>query len=326
MEATTQKKMTANDTIIMMLHHINSDKKDLFYKTAEDYCKTLAKGGDINYRIKRLLNEKPLKLVQLSDLSNDIKKLIIQNELQEESVFLNDHTQAFIDELLLEWDNSETYKFHNLGIRNKILFHGATGNGKTTIARHIARLSGLPFVEVNADMMIDSKLGNTNYNIHKLLNEIKMPCVLFWDEVDTIGRARGKGNDTAAGLENERMVNSILVNLEKLNNDVIFIGATNRKEVLDIAFLRRFDVQFEITAPTELEKERFSKQMIEYYKLPVSFLPETLEQFANYSEIKLFFVDLARKYVLEKIRVTEPKGSWAANTNTRYAAQLENVS
>lgn len=65
---------------------------------------------------------------------------------------------------------------------------------------------------------------------------------MFWDEVDTIGRKRGKGNDSAAGMENERMVNSILVNIEKLSNDVIFIGATNRREVLDSAFLRRFDV------------------------------------------------------------------------------------
>jgi len=298
----TKNKITANDTIVSMLNYINSGKKDLFYKSVEDYASLLGKNSSIRYRINRLISEKPKEFIRLENLSSDIKNLITQSPITEDNVFLNDVTKSIIDELLLEWSNSEVYKFHNLPIRNKILFHGTTGNGKTTVAKHIAKLSNLPFVEVNSDTMIDSKIGNSGFNIHKIFNQINQPCVLFWDEVDTIGRKRGIGGDSAAGLENERMVNSILVNIEKLNNDVIFIGATNRREVLDSAFLRRFDVQFELTAPSELEKEKFAKQMIEYYKLPESFLPETLSQYNSYSEIKMMFMDLARKFILNKLK------------------------
>lgn len=305
MDSTTQvekKKITANDTIIGLIHHINDDKKDLFYKVAEEYLNTLPRSGQFHSRISRLINEKPRKFIQLDSLSSDIKKLITSTMITQDNVFLNDAVKGLIDELLLEWKNIDVYRYHNLPVRNKILFHGTTGNGKTTIAKHIAKLSGLPFVEVNSDVMIDSHLGSTGSNINKIFNQIKEPCVLFWDEVDTIGRARGKGNDSAAGLENERMVNSILVNIEKLSNDVIFIGATNRKEVLDSAFLRRFDVKFELPSPTEIEKIAFAKQMVEYYKLPETFLTETVSTLESYSAIKMLMLESARRYVLSNLK------------------------
>ena len=296
------KKVTAKDTIVSMLDHVNRDKKDLFYKAAETYIATLPHNGSFRYRMTRLINEKPLRLIQLDELSSEVKKLITPSIITDDNVFLNDSTKSLLDELLLEWSHAEVYKFHNLGVRNKILFHGTTGNGKTTVARHIAKLANLPFVEVNADSVIDSHLGNTGFNIHKIFNQIKQPCVLFWDEVDTIGRKRGIADGSAAAHENERMVNAILVNIEKLSNDVIFIGATNRREVLDSAFVRRFDVQFELLAPSELEKERFAKTMIEYYKLPETFLPKTLANYSSYSDIKMMLMDLARKFVLSSLK------------------------
>ena len=297
-----EKKVTANETISLMLTAINSDRRDNFYKAAENYINTLAKGGSHYYGIKRLIDSKPLKLIQLNSLSADIKKLINPSVITDDNVFLNDSTKELFDELLLEWKNAEVYKYHNLGIRNKILFHGTTGNGKTTVAKHISKLVNLPFVEVNADNVIESKIGHSGNNINQIFNQIKEPCILFWDEVDTIGRKRGNGSDSAAAMENERMVNSILVNIEKLSNDVIFIGATNRREVLDSAFLRRFDIQFELTAPSEIEKERFAKQMMEYYKLPETFMPKEFNKYISYSEIKMMFMDLARKYVLSCLK------------------------
>lgn len=294
------KKLSPNETIALLLHAINTDSKADFYKTAENYQKTLSPTGEFSWRLKRLLDEKPVQFIELSKLSTDVRRLITQNGLPEENVYLNQSTKSFIDELLIEWQNAETFRYHNLGVRNKIIFHGPTGNGKTTIARHIARLTKLPFVEVNADNMIDSRLGNSGYNIHSVFNQIKQPCVLFWDEIDTIGRARGKGNDSAAGMENERMVNSILVNIEKLSSDVIFIGATNRFDVLDSAFVRRFDCRFEIGDPSESEKITFVKQLAEYYKLPS--IPNELTELKNFSEIKLQLIEIARKYVYSEIK------------------------
>lgn len=295
------KKINANDTIISMLAWTNAERRDKVYKAAEEYMATLSKGGGIWYRIKNLLNQKPLQLIQLDSLPTDLKKLIQQNNVVNENVYLNEETRGFIDEMLVEWKNKETLRYHNLPVRNKILLHGITGNGKTTVARHIASLSNLPFVEVNSDMVIDSHLGNTGQNIFKILNQITQPCILFWDEVDTIGRKRGKGSDNSAGMENERMVNSILVNIEKMNNDVIFIGATNRREVLDTAFIRRFDRELELKPPNELQKQEFVKQTVKYYKLPDSYLETPLDDLQSYSDIKLRLTELARKYVLSNL-------------------------
>jgi len=96
------------------------------------------------------------------------------------------------------------------------------------------------------------------------------------------------------------MTNSILVNLDKLSEEVVFIAATNRKEILDSAFIRRFDVQFEVMPPIEIEKERFATQLISYYKLPIE-TPD-LTELKSYSDIKNRLVSIARDFVLNQIK------------------------
>jgi SpoVK/Ycf46/Vps4 family AAA+-type ATPase len=296
-----KKKVSANETIIRMIHFMHHEKMDLFYKAVDEYSNGLATSSRYHFRLKKIVDEKPLKLIRLNDISDDVKKLISSNIFSEDNVFLNDSTKEVIDELILEWKNADVYNFHNLKIRNKILLHGSTGNGKTTIARHISKLAELPFIEINSDAIIDSHIGNTSSNINRIFNKIQDPCILFWDEIDSIGRKRGIGTDSAAGMENDRMVNSILVNLDRLSNKVILIGATNRRDVLDSAFVRRFDLKYELPAPTDQEKERFSKQMFEYYKLPMAIMPTSFEKYNSYSEIKSMLMDLARKFVLDTI-------------------------
>lgn len=290
--------MKPNDAISIMLSSINNDNLNHFYKTVENYTESLSKSGSAYGKIKRLLNQKPKKLSLLKEIPRELKTLIKLEDVKEDNVYLNNEIKSLIDELLIEWDNFKVYKYHNLPIRNKILLHGPTGNGKTTIAKHIAKLSKLPFIEINSDMVIDSHIGSSGRSIFKIFDQINEPCILFWDEVDTIGRMRGVGNDSAAGLENERMVNSMLINIEKLGEDVIFIGATNRYKVLDPAFLRRFDVKFELIAPNINQKKVFVKQMQDFYKIPESFINSDIMKMESYSEIKMNLVDSARKYVL----------------------------
>jgi len=298
-----KKKISANDAIMTMLRMVISDNLPQFYSTVEAYAKGYAFNNPVRANLLHVLKSKPLQLMKLNDLPPNVKNLIAQCEVNEENVFLSDCISSVIDDIILEWDNSDLYEFHNLKVRNKILLFGETGNGKTTIARHIAKRSNLPFVEVKSDIVIDSHLGNTGANIHNIFKQIQEPCVLFWDEVDSIGSKRGSKNESAAASENDRMTNSILVNIEKLRSDVIFIAATNRVDILDTAFLRRFDLKIEIKPPIDIEKDRFAKQLIKHYNIP--FEMPNVSQLKSYSEVKDCIVGAARESVLNKIRVTE---------------------
>jgi SpoVK/Ycf46/Vps4 family AAA+-type ATPase len=297
----TEQKMTSTDAIVRMVTAVNNDNDADFYKALHEYADTLAMGGGNRGRILNAIRLKPMKLRRLDDMPTAIKRLLIQAKNEADNVFLTDAVNSFIETLLVEWRNAEVYRLHNISPRNKILLYGPTGNGKTTIARYIARKTELPFVEINSDLMIDSHLGATAANIHNVLNTLNEPCILFWDEVDTIGAKRGS-DGRSADRENDRMVNSILVNIEKLDSQVIFIGATNRMDMLDSAFLRRFDVKLEIPLPSEEEKVMYTQQLLDYYKLSDQLpFPES-SKLSCFSEIKLHITQLSRQYLLQSLK------------------------
>lgn len=301
MESISEKKITYTDAIVKMIVAINNDKIGDFYSAADDFGRTLATSGGNRYRILNAIRQKPPKMMRLDEIPHNIKNLLIQSNRDIENVFLTDSVRELIDTLLVEWKNVDLYQMHKISVRNKILLHGPTGNGKTTIARHIASVSGLPFVEIKSDEVIDSKLGSTSSNIHNLLNSIQEPCVLFWDEIDSIGIKRKNSEDSAAGHENDRMTNSFLVNMERLGDKVVLIGATNRMHVLDSAFLRRFDVKLEIPSPSVLEKEQFINQLLLFHNLPSDICSDDFINLSSFSDIKQKITEIGRAYLLSLI-------------------------
>jgi SpoVK/Ycf46/Vps4 family AAA+-type ATPase len=297
MEQAVEKKITPTDAIIMMINAINGGKEGDFYSIAEQFARGLASSGGNRYRILNIIRQKPTRLKALDEMPPNIKKLLIQAGKEVGNVFLTDETRAVIDTLLSEWENRSVYDLHKIPVRNKLLLHGPTGNGKTTIARYIASKSNLPFIEINSDSVIDSHLGSTSTNIHNILNSIQEPCILFWDEIDSIGIKRGVAQDSASH-ENDRMTNSFLINMERLGDKVILIGATNRMEVLDAAFLRRFDLKIEIPAPEMQEKVDFVDQLCQYHNLPLPEEAGDLTTYSSYSEIKNRFMEIGRRHLL----------------------------
>lgn len=298
------EKMSPNESIAHMIRYVNVDDKEKFYEQCEKHLATLSPNGDYYHQIKRALSSRPLNLRRMSELSQDVKKFIRASTDCQHPVYLPDYIKIILDELLQEWSNAELFKKHNLGVRNRILLYGPSGNGKTTIARHIANIANLPFVEVNTEALISSHVGVSSNNIEKFLTSVSQPCVLFWDEVDSLAKSRSKGGGNSAEHENDRIVNTLLINLDKLHDQVVFVCATNRFDILDTAFLRRMQVNIEIEQPSITTKFSFFTKMFDHYRLPDEMATEAkkLKRYNNLAEIKDAMEQMARAHVLRQLK------------------------
>lgn len=147
-------------------------------------------------------------------------------------------------------------QMQELGItyRNATLLHGASGTGKTMFGRYVAHRLQMPYFYLNFSQMVDSYLGGTASNIHNAFNYIKeVPCVFMIDEIDCIAGKRSNRGGKGPDGEIERTTISIMQELDSLPNNVVLIAATNRKDLLDEAILRRFSVIHEVKPLTQEE-------------------------------------------------------------------------
>ena len=150
----------------------------------------------------------------------------------------------------------EPQKFKDLGARvpKGILLVGPPGTGKTLLAKAIAGESGVPFISISASEFVELFVGVGASRVRDLFSKAKekSPCIIFIDEIDSIGRQRGTGigggND-----EREQTLNQLLTELDGFadNSGIIVISATNRPDILDAALLRpgRFDRKIEVMLP-----------------------------------------------------------------------------
>tara|TARA_Y100001968_G_scaffold333744_1_gene398965 strand:- start:13448 stop:15205 length:1758 start_codon:yes stop_codon:yes gene_type:complete len=135
-----------------------------------------------------------------------------------------------------------------------VLLVGPPGTGKTLLAKAIAGESGVPFLSIAASEFVELFVGVGASRVRDLFDKAreKTPCIIFIDEIDSIGRQRGSGigggND-----EREQTLNQLLTQLDGFNENsgVIVIAATNRPDILDSALLRpgRFDRRIEVMLP-----------------------------------------------------------------------------
>ncbi len=132
-----------------------------------------------------------------------------------------------------------------------LMLYGEPGTGKTMLARYIAYKAGLPFIYVKLSGIINSYLGGTNQNIAKVFDYARFsPCVLCLDEIDAIAMARGQKNEVG---EINRVVITLMQELDRCSNDMIIIGTTNRFDRLDEALISRFKKSYHIRPLTENE-------------------------------------------------------------------------
>lgn len=138
------------------------------------------------------------------------------------------------------------------------LFYGPGGTGKTLLARAIAGENKVPISVVNAASLMSGLVGESEKSLRNVFTKARScaPSIIFMDEIDTIGRARGTALGGASNVT-ESMLTTLLTQLDGFSpkGRVVFIGATNRRDVLDPALVQRLDKQFEFTFPkTTAEK------------------------------------------------------------------------
>ncbi len=166
-------------------------------------------------------------------------------------------------------------KFQQLGgrIPHGVLMVGPPGSGKTLLARAIAGESKVPFFTISGSDFVEMFVGVGASRVRDMFETAKKhsPCIVFIDEIDAVGRARGSGMG-GANDEREQTLNQLLVEMDgfEANSGVIVIAATNRADVLDKALLRpgRFDRQVVVGLPDIRGREQILE--VHMRKVPIS--------------------------------------------------------
>jgi AFG3 family protein len=158
-------------------------------------------------------------------------------------------------------------KYTNLGgkIPKGALLVGSPGTGKTLLAKAVAGEAHVPFFSLSGSDFVEMFVGVGASRVRDLFRQAKdkAPCIIFIDEIDAIGRARGKNNMVGGNDERENTLNQLLVEMDGFGTDsgIIILAATNRPDVLDSALLRpgRFDRQISIDKPDLNGREQIFK-------------------------------------------------------------------
>jgi cell division protease FtsH len=154
-------------------------------------------------------------------------------------------------------------KYTQLGgkIPKGALLVGPPGTGKTLLAKAVAGEAKVPFFSLSGSDFVEMFVGVGASRVRDLFKQAKekAPCIIFIDEIDAIGRARGRNSFTGGNDERENTLNQLLTEMDGFssNNGVIILAATNRADILDRALLRagRFDRQIHVELP-DLEERK----------------------------------------------------------------------
>lgn len=166
-------------------------------------------------------------------------------------------------------------KFTKLGgkIPKGALLVGPPGTGKTLLAKAVAGEAAVPFFTLSGSDFVEMFVGVGAARVRDLFKQAKekAPCIVFIDEIDAIGRSRGRGQMPGSNDERENTLNSLLVEMDGFSTDsgVIILAATNRPDVLDSALLRpgRFDRQISIDKPDIVGRTSIFKVHLKPVKL-----------------------------------------------------------
>ena len=171
-----------------------------------------------------------------------------------------------------------------------VLFYGPPGCGKTLLAKAIANECQANFISIKGPELLTMWFGESEANVRELFDKARgaAPCVLFFDELDSIARARGSSSGDAGGA-GDRVINQILTEMDGMGSkkSVFIIGATNRPDIIDAALMRpgRLDQLIYIPMPDVESRKGILRSTLRKSPVakdvPLDFLAESMDKFSG---------------------------------------------
>jgi len=222
----------------------------------------------------------------------------VKTNVKMEHVILPPHVKQVVHEFIEEQESNELYIENGLAPRNKMMLMGPPGNGKTALCKAIANRMGCPLYFVRYDALMSTKQGETSKRLFSVFEFVKTHrCIMFFDEVDAIGKERGDDNEAG---DMKRVVSTLLVQLDDVPPHVIVLGATNHPQMLDKAIWRRFHIRTLLPNPSTDEFEAYLNLAFNRYGHHPSVNLRILAirlQAENFAEVEVFVEDCVRTFI-----------------------------
>ncbi|HUD95827.1 AAA family ATPase [Sphingobium sp.] len=207
--------------------------------------------------------------------------------------------------------------------RHRVLLSGPPRNGKTSVAEAVAEALAVQFFTVRYDALVGSYLGETNTRLARLFDYARtVPCDLFFDEFDSIGKERGDIHETG---EIKRVVSFLLMQIDQLPSYVVTIAATNHAELLDRAVWRRFQLRLSLPQPSTEALAVFLQRQFDIWPEPAGTRASTVASRLgeiSYAETLEFCQTVRRQHILSlggrsiKDILKEQLDLWATRVGT----------
>lgn len=230
----------------------------------------------------------------------NLYNLIIQDKeaVTLDDVFLEDYNKEQLAQLIKENTYTAELQQYGLPVNNKILLQGSSGCGKTMTAKAVANALGKNIIILNLSNIVSSRIGETSQNIKMIFDKAaRERSVLFLDELDQIGKARGS-DDKDVG-EMRRLVNTLIQLIDYYPENALLLCATNHPEIIDTALIRRFQLKVNYEMPSKESLDRF-------YDTILSKFPEDLRNIerkyaVSFAEAKDFAFTVVKGNLIRKL-------------------------
>lgn len=247
----------------------------------------------------------------------------IESKVKLSQVILSEDTKSEITWIVTEHENKARLSNHWFSVDNKFLFYWPSWCWKTLLAHALANKLQKRLFIINLSTVVDSSLGKTSSNIFQVFQIASAnKGIIFLDEFDMLWKSRSDGNDH---WEMKRIATSILQNLDSLDEETIFIAATNHIELIDTAILRRFNKKIGFSLPSKEKIQEYLSLMTNesgFKKTAQSTIKQIALSYENWSfaECRDDFMTKVKRYVLSS---SETKTTlWKEFLDIHYKAQL----